>query len=85
MRATLPNDVPSEVKIFRVSLSYKRHGQRIVVKRDFRALKPEHALELALSELGSMGVIRRRITVDDVREISVEETKNYVIQALAGE
>ncbi|MHA1733963.1 MAG: 50S ribosomal protein L18Ae [Promethearchaeota archaeon] len=73
----------SEVKLFRVTLRYTKRHKTYLVKKDYRALKPEHALEFALSDTTSKGLFRRQIKVEGIEEISVDETKDYVIRALS--
>ena len=73
-----------EVKIYRVE-GRMRIGdawQRFTL--EYRALKPEHAIERAYAELGSRHKLKRpHIKIEKVYEIPPEEvTKPYMIKLL---
>ena len=69
----------TEVRIFRVQgrmlISHDSMPQWRKFTLDVRAVKKEDALEKVYSELGSRHKLKRvHIKIDDVREVTVEET-----------
>ncbi len=76
----------SAVKIYRVKAIVKRGGRNAFeITREFRATKPEDAIELFYSLIGSWhGVKRRMIDVKEVTEItSPDDIKNPLIKEMA--
>lgn len=76
------------VKIYRVRGEMLLSHDRIPAWRKFavevRALKPEHAVEKVLSELGSRHKLRRKhIRITAVEEISLEEATSRYVRLLA--
>jgi len=51
--------------------------------KEIRALKQEDALEKALSQITSIGIYRRQITISEVKEISLDEAKDYLVRELS--
>jgi large subunit ribosomal protein LX len=78
----------SDVKIYRVLgqmlISHDHIPRWQKFSLEIRALKPEHAVEKAYSELGSRHKLRRKhIRIEEVKEISVEEARSRYIRQLA--
>jgi large subunit ribosomal protein LX len=71
----------NEVKIFKITGHYIRLHEKKTFIKYYRALKPENAKELALSDLGSYRVRRRNINIDEVKEIPAEECPNQYINS----
>ncbi|WP_456472718.1 50S ribosomal protein L18Ae [Methanocaldococcus sp.] len=72
------------VKIFRIEgkiLKSKR--EPIFFRREYKALKPEHALEQVYSEFGGLYKVKRsRIKILKIEEISPEEVTSNLVRAL---
>ncbi|MCP4760872.1 MAG: 50S ribosomal protein L18a [archaeon] len=73
----------SEIKVFRVEGSYKKDHIDYVFRKEKRAMKKEDAVELVLSEITSIGLFRRQINIDNVKELKKEEiTDPLIIQLI---
>ena len=72
----------TEVKIFKVSGYYVKLHQRLTFNRYIRALKPEHAKEIVLSEITRVRVFRRKVHLDEIKEVSLEECPDLFIHSL---
>jgi len=46
-------------------------------------MKKEDALEKALSQITSIGILRRQIKIREIREIPLEESHDYLIRELS--
>ncbi|UCC21014.1 MAG: 50S ribosomal protein L18a [Promethearchaeota archaeon] len=73
----------SEIKIFRITGNYKKNHKKYLFRKEIRALKEEDALEKVLSQITSIGIYRRQITIQEVNEISLEESQDYLIRELS--
>ncbi len=76
------------VKIYRVRGEMLLSHDRLPTWRKFaievRAVKPEHAVEKVLSELGSRHKLRRKhIRITAVEEISLEEATSRYVRLVA--
>ncbi len=75
----------SEVKIYRIIGEYKKNLMKIRFSKEVRALKPEDALEIALSEVGSNHKVKRKdIKILEIKEIKPEEVKSVLIRSILG-
>lgn len=72
----------SEIKIFRVSGEYTKAYQKYVFSKEKRALKKEDALEDVLSEITSIGLLRRQVKITDISELKKEEVTDPLIMQL---
>lgn len=75
------------VRVFRVEgkmlLSHDRNPEWRKFAKEVTALKPEHAVEKVLSELGSNHKLRRKhIRIESVREIKPEEVTSREVAML---
>ncbi len=52
-------------------------------RKEVRALSEENALEKALSQVTSIGILRRQINIQEIKVISPEECKDYLIRELS--
>ncbi|MBD3212286.1 MAG: 50S ribosomal protein L18a [Candidatus Lokiarchaeota archaeon] len=75
----------SEIKIFRITGTYWKGHKKYLFRKELRALKPEDALEKALSQITSIGLFRRQVNIEEIKEISVDECENYLIKELSQE
>jgi len=73
----------SEIKIYRIVGTYNKNYRKFLFRKEVRAMKEEDALEKALSQITSIGIFRRQIKIKEIREISVEETRDYLIRELS--
>ena len=73
----------SEIKIFRIIGSYKKYHKKYLFRKEVRALREKDALEKVLSQITSIGIFRRQIKIQEVKEISLEESQDYLIRELS--
>ena len=73
----------SEIKIYRIVGTYNKNYRKYLFRKEVRAMKKEDALEKALSQITSIGIFRRQIKIKEIREISVEESTDYLIRELS--
>ncbi|MHA1338913.1 MAG: 50S ribosomal protein L18Ae [Promethearchaeota archaeon] len=71
-----------EVKVFRISGEYVKDHEKYVFNKEKRALKKEHAIENVLSEISSIGILRRKIKITEVKELKKDEITDQVILQL---
>jgi ribosomal protein L20A (L18A) len=73
----------SEIKIFRIIGTYKRKHKKYLFRKEVRALKEKDALEKAISQITSIGIYRRQIKIQEIKEILPEECQDYLIRELS--
>ncbi|NVM38496.1 MAG: 50S ribosomal protein L18a [Candidatus Lokiarchaeota archaeon] len=73
----------SEIKIFRIIGNYKRNHKKYLFRKEVRSLKEEDALEKVLSQITSIGIYRRQINIQEIKEISLEESQDHLIRELS--
>ena len=73
----------SEIKIFQIVGTYIKNHKKYLFRKEIRALKEKDALEKALSQITSIGILRRQIQIKEIKEISVDECQNYLIKELS--
>ncbi|MHA1668951.1 MAG: 50S ribosomal protein L18Ae [Promethearchaeota archaeon] len=73
----------SEIKIYRIVGTYNKNYRKYLFRKEVRAMKEEDALEKALTQITSIGIYRRQIKIKEIREISVEESQDYLIRELS--
>ncbi len=73
----------SEIKIYRIVGTYNKNYRKYLFRKEVRAMKEEDALEKALSQITSIGIFRRQIKIQEIREISLEESTDYLIRELS--
>jgi ribosomal protein L20A (L18A) len=73
----------SEIKIYRIIGTYKKKHRRYLFRKEVRALKEKDALEKALSQITSIGILRRQINVQEIKVITPEESQDYLIRELS--
>ncbi|TFG17649.1 MAG: 50S ribosomal protein L18a [Promethearchaeota archaeon] len=73
----------SEIKIFRIIGTYRKQNKKYLFRKEVRALKEEDALEKAVSQITSIGIYRRQINIQEIKEISPEECQDYLIRELS--
>lgn len=75
--------VMSEIKIFRIIGNYKKNHKKYLFRKEVRALREEDALEKVLSQITSIGILRRQINIQEVKQISLEKSQDYLIRELS--
>jgi len=74
----------SEVKIFQVTGKIVKPNFKTEFRKEYRALKPEDAVELVYKEMGSRHRAKRfQIKIIKVEPISPEESEDVVIRNLS--
>ena len=73
----------SEIKIYRIIGNYKKDFKKYLFCKEVRALKEEDALEKVLSQITSIGIFRRQINIQEIKEITLEEAQDYLIRELS--
>ncbi len=73
----------SEIKIYRIIGNYNKNHKKYLFRKEVRALKEEDALEKVLSQITSIGIYRRQINIQEVKEITLDETQDYLIRELS--
>jgi len=73
----------SEIKIYRIIGTYKKNHKKYLFRKEVRALKEKDAIEKALSQITSIGIYRRQIKIQEIKEISLDEAQDYLIRELS--
>ena len=73
----------SIVKIYRITGNYIKDHKKYLFRKEARALKEEDALEKILCQITSIGIYRRQITIQEIKEITLAESQDYLIRALS--
>lgn len=73
----------SEIKIFRIIGTYNKKYKKYLFRKEVRALKEKNALEKALTQITSIGILRRQIHIQEIKEISPDESQDYLIRELS--
>ncbi|MFX1571905.1 MAG: 50S ribosomal protein L18Ae [Promethearchaeota archaeon] len=73
----------SEIKIYRIIGSYKKNYKKYLFRKEVRALREEDAIEKVLSQITSIGIYRRQIAIEEIKEITLDESQDYLIRELS--
>ena len=73
----------SQIKIYRIIGTYKKKYRKYLFRKEVRALKEKDALEKVLSQITSIGILRRQINVKEIKVITPEESQDYLIRELS--
>ncbi|GAG12763.1 unnamed protein product [marine sediment metagenome] len=73
----------SEIKIYRIIGTYRKKYKKYLFRKEVRALKEKDALEKALTQITSIGILRRQINIQEIKEISPDEAQDYLIRELS--
>jgi ribosomal protein L20A (L18A) len=73
----------SEIKIFRITGNYKKNHKKYLFRKEVRALREEDALEKVLTKITSIGILRRQIRIQEIKEINLNEAQDYLIRELS--
>ncbi|CAB3288725.1 50S ribosomal protein L18Ae [Methanocaldococcus lauensis] len=71
-------------KIYRITGKiFLKKGEPMIFRKEYRALKPEHALEILYSEFGGRYKVKRsRIKILNIEEISPEDVTDPILKKL---
>ncbi len=73
----------NEIKIFRIIGTYNKKFKKYLFRKEVRALKEKDALEKALTQITSIGILRRQIKIKEIKVISPDEAQDYLIRELS--
>ncbi len=73
----------SEIKIFLIVGSYNINHRKYLFRKEIRAIKKEDALEKAYCLITSIGIYRRQIKIHEIKEITPDESQDYLIRELS--
>lgn len=71
------------MKIYRIIGTYSKKYRKYLFRKEVRALKEKDALEKALSQITSIGILRRQINIKEIKVITPEECQDYLIKELS--
>ena len=71
------------IKIYRIVGTYRKKHKKYLFRKEVRAMNEENALEKVLSRVTSIGILRRQINIQEIKEISLEECTDYLIRELS--
>jgi large subunit ribosomal protein LX len=75
----------SDVRVFRVEGEIRKPNWRREFTKEFRATKPEEALERVYTDLGSKHRAKRfHIKITSIKEIKPEEAEGLIVRELSG-
>ena len=72
----------AEIKIFKIVGIYYKEKKKYKFSKEIRAFKEADALEKAYTLITSIGLYRRQIKIQEVKEIKPEECEDYLIREL---
>jgi ribosomal protein L20A (L18A) len=72
-----------EIKVYRIIGTYMKKHKKYLFRKEVRALKEKDALEKALSQITSIGILRRQINIQEIKVITPEESQDYLIRELS--
>lgn len=72
----------AEIKIFKIVGTYYKDKKKYKFSKEVRALKEADALEKAYTMITSIGLYRRQIKIQEIKEIKPEECEDYLIREL---
>ena len=71
------------MKIYRIIGTYTKKHKKYLFRKEVRALKEKDALEKVLTQITSIGILRRQINIQEIKEISPDEAQDYLIRELS--
>jgi ribosomal protein L20A (L18A) len=73
----------NEIKIYRIIGTYKKKYKKYLFRKEVRALKEKDAIEKALAQITSIGILRRQVNIQEIKEITPDESQDYLIRELS--
>ena len=71
-----------EIKTYRIKASYKIQRRKFYVYKEIRDTSLENALERFFSEIGSRGIKRTAMTIEEIVEVKPEEIKSEKLKKI---
>ena len=73
----------TEIQIYKISGKYVKRFQKFQFTKFVRATNEENALEKVLSVVTSVRLLRRKITITEIKTVSIEECDDLFIRSLS--
>ncbi len=73
----------NQIKIYRITGTYQKKYRKYLFRKEVRALKEKDALEKGLSQITSIGILRRQVNIQEIKVITPEESQDYLIRELS--
>ncbi len=73
----------AEIQIYKISGKYTKKFQKFQFTKFVRATNEQNALEKALSIVTSVRLLRRKITITEIKTVSIEECDDLYIRSLS--
>lgn len=73
----------SEIKIYRIIGNYIKNKKKYLFRKEVRALREKDALEKVLTQITSIGIYRRQIKIQEIKEINLEAAQDHLIHELS--
>jgi len=73
----------AEIQIYKISGKYTKKFQKFQFTKFVSATNEQNALEKALSIVTSVKLLRRKITITEVKTVSIEECDDLYIRSLS--
>lgn len=73
----------SEIKIYRIIGNYTKNHKKYLFRKEVRALREKDAIEKVLSQITSIGIFRRQIKIQEIKEINLEQAQDHLIHELS--
>ena len=73
----------TEIQIYKISGKYNKKFQISQFTKFVRATNEENALEKVLSIVTSVNLLRRKITITEIKTVSIDECDDLFIRSLS--
>jgi ribosomal protein L20A (L18A) len=73
----------SEIKIYRIIGNYTKNHKKYLFRKEVRALIEKDALEKVLTQITSIGILRRQIKIQEIKEINLDVAQDHLIHELS--
>jgi ribosomal protein L20A (L18A) len=73
----------SEIKIYRIIGNYTKNHKKYLFRKEVRALREKDALEKVLTQITSIGILRRQIKIQEIKEINLDVAQDHLIHELS--
>ncbi|MHA1719034.1 MAG: 50S ribosomal protein L18Ae [Promethearchaeota archaeon] len=72
-----------EIQIYKISGNYVKRFQKFQFTKYARALNEKDALEKVLSVITSVGLLRRKIKITEIKTVEIDECDDLFIRSLS--
>ena len=73
----------TEIQIYKISGKYTKRFQKFQFTKFVRATSEQNALEKVLSVITSVKLLRRKITISEIKTVPIEECDDLFIRSLS--